>query len=594
MAEIPLNLLEVDLTNGTSKVVDVTEDAKIHFFGNGLGLKLLWDNVPAGTDPLSPDNILHIGVGPPTGLIGCKVSHTFLSPLSGWAGESSLSGNIGEEIVNAQYNAGILLKGKAPQPSYLMVYDDKVEVRPAGDLWGMWRGPAEYTLQDRLNKETGEQFACLTIGPAGENLVRYANTTTQFIHSSSKDGVGAVYGSKNIKSVAVRGTKGRLCADPEETWSLYMGYFNSPGTPMRRTGESRWAHFRSYTGCMRHIVDPVHNAHGSYADYKELIDNVSFLKNNLQHVAWETACPGCSACCFLPIFRMDERGYFCGEFRHGNTAGHGNNCDLDWETLSETSTLMDELGMEGETCGCLEAWAMDLYEHGLISLADLDGVDLKWGDLEATCEFMKKMAYREGRAADAMAEGFFKAVEILGPDTAWYGWFNNKGDGAPRYDLRHKQYGAGLSDGSSCGSGGSLRDAITICNFAVSPFSAIYGGNNGVAKVFLNAVCGWDISVDDVKMVDRRNSVLARLISLRHGFDITKDYWLPPRAFDEPITDKYGNTFVWDKADWEEQIKDRFVNTLGLDELGRPKKDEVESLGLGYVLPELEPMGVIG
>jgi len=163
MTDIPINLLEVDLTNGTSKVVDVTADVEKYFAGNGLGQKLLWDNVPQDADPLGPENIFHIGVGPPTGLIGCKVSCTFLSPLSGWTGESSLSGALGEEIVNAQYNAGILLKGKAPQPSYLMVYDDKVEVRPAGDLWGMWRGPAEYKLQKMLNDETGEMFSCLTM-----------------------------------------------------------------------------------------------------------------------------------------------------------------------------------------------------------------------------------------------------------------------------------------------------------------------------------------------------------------------------------------------------------------------------------------------
>jgi len=344
---------------------------------------------------------------------------------------------------------------------------------------------------------------------------------------------------------------------------------------------------------MRHLVDPVHNAHGSYADYKELIDGVSFLKNNLQHVAWETGCPGCSACCFLPIFRSDERGYFVGEFRHGNTAGHGNNCDLDWETLPETSTLMDELGMEGEDCGNLTAWAMDLYDNGLVTKEDLGGIDLKWGDLEATCEFMKKLAAKEGRVAGAMAEGWRHAYEVLGEETRWYAW-EVQNSGCPRYDPRHKQFGNGLRKATACGAGGGLRDAITICNFAVSPFSAIYGGNNGVAKVFMNAVCGWDLTVDDVKAVERRSTLLTRCISLRAGFDIEKDYDLPPRAFDEAITDKYGNTFVWDRADFEQQKTDRFVNSLGLTENGLPKKSEIEAVGLDFVVPVLEPMGLLG
>ena len=126
MAEIKFNLLEVDLTTGTSRVLDVTEDVKTYLGGSGLGNKLLWDLVPQGTDPLSPDNILHIGVGPITGLVGCKTSCSFISPLTGWAGESSISGYIGDEIMRTDYNAGILIRGKASKPAYLFIYNYKV------------------------------------------------------------------------------------------------------------------------------------------------------------------------------------------------------------------------------------------------------------------------------------------------------------------------------------------------------------------------------------------------------------------------------------------------------------------------------------
>ena len=188
MTEIKFSLLEVDLTEETSWVVDVTEDVKKYLGARGLANKLIWELVPQGADALSPDNILHIGVGPLTGLIGTKTVLSFMSPLTGWAGRSTVSGYVGEEIVKAQYGAGILLRGKAKKPVYLYVHDDKVEVRDASDLWGKWKQGTEVTLRDRLKEETCDTFGVLCIGPAGENLVRYANATTEFVHSASKWG----------------------------------------------------------------------------------------------------------------------------------------------------------------------------------------------------------------------------------------------------------------------------------------------------------------------------------------------------------------------------------------------------------------------
>ncbi len=142
MPEIQVKLLEVDLAAKSSKVLDVTNDVKKYLGGNGIGNKLLWDLVPEGTDPYAPENILHIGVGPITGLVGCKTSCTFKSPLTGWAGEATVSGYLGDEIMRTTYNAGILIRGKAARPSYLFIYNDRVEVRDASDLWG------QYLLKD--------------------------------------------------------------------------------------------------------------------------------------------------------------------------------------------------------------------------------------------------------------------------------------------------------------------------------------------------------------------------------------------------------------------------------------------------------------
>ena len=245
MPEIKMTLLEVDLTTETSKTIDVTDDVKKYLGGRGLANKLIWDLVPQGADPLGPENILHIGVGPLTGLIGDKTILSFISPLTGWAGRSATSGYIGDEIIRAQYNAGILIKGKAKKPCYLYIYNDEVKIKDASDLWGKWKQETEVTLRNRLNEQTGEMFGVLCIGPAGENLVRYANATTEFVHSASKWGCGAVMGSKNLKAIAVKGTKGPVYADHQKVWQLFRQYATSPRTMLHKLDESRWGHSTS-------------------------------------------------------------------------------------------------------------------------------------------------------------------------------------------------------------------------------------------------------------------------------------------------------------------------------------------------------------
>jgi|GEM_PF-6926864 len=153
MDGIKFKLLEVNLSTGEIQTIDVTESVETYFGGNGLGNKLIWDLVPQRVDPLSPENILHIGVGPITGLVGTKVSCSFISPLTGWAGEATVSGYIGDEIMRSGFNAGILIRGKADKPVYLYVYNDRVEIREASDIWGNYLVRTENTLRDLLYHE---------------------------------------------------------------------------------------------------------------------------------------------------------------------------------------------------------------------------------------------------------------------------------------------------------------------------------------------------------------------------------------------------------------------------------------------------------
>lgn len=602
MAEIKFSLLEVDLTQRTSRVVDCTEDVKKYLGARGLANKLIWELVPQGADPLSPSNILHIGVGPLTGLVGCKTVLSFVSPLTGWAGRSAVSGNIGDEIVRAQYNAGILLKGKASSPVYLYVYDDKVEIRDASDLWGKWKLKTELMLQDSLNKETGEQFSVLCIGPAGENLVRYANASTEFIHSASKWGCGAVMGSKNVKAIAVRGTRGPQYADHAKVWQLFENYATSPITMAQKLNDSRWGRMGSPPSLLRYAAEGVKNSH---LGYHPIVEESDLHAHQIKYHVWTVGCPGCANSCKVPFFKNSPRGVFAGEFRHDNVGGFNANIMLGYEEMTEVSSLLDELGMDGEEVGGIVAWAMDLYERGIINKDDLGGIDLQWGSIEATCELLKKITYKEGRVPAALAEGFRRAYPVLGKEAEYLAW-EVHGCACPTYDLRNQSpqfmgslggLGFGTShNGARMGSGveSGLTESATFCIFVAQPLNRIMGTNQEIARAFLNAACGWDLTVDHVKDIAQRNYYFNRCISLREGYHPAKDDYLPPRAFDEPITDKYGKTWVWQRDKFAEDKKKFYTDMLKLTEAGLPPRAELERLGLDFVIPLLEPMGAIG
>ena len=139
----------------------------------------------------------------------------------------------------------------------------------------------------------------------------------------------------------------------------------------------------------------------------------------------------------------------------------------------------------------------------------------------------------------------------------------------------------------------SLYDSATICLFSSFPFYAIWGPPHEVARTFLNTACGWDLTPDEINDIMRRNDYFSRCISLRAGFHPEKDARLPQRAFDEPVTDKYGNTWVWAKEEWEVEKKDYYINVMKLSERGLPLRGELQRLGLEFVIPVLEPMDAI-
>lgn len=590
MADFRVSLLEVDLDTGSSRTIDVSEEARSYLGGNGLGNKLVWDMVPQGTDPLSPKNILHIGVGPITGLVGCKTSCSFLSPLTGWAGEATVSGYIGDEIMRTGHNAGILIKGKAAKPSYLLVHNDRVEVRDASDLWGQYLVKTENTLRMRLYQETGREFATLCIGPGGENLVRFSNATTENVHSASDGGVGAVFGSKNLKAVAVKGTRTPPYADHQRVWRLRREYAMHPATMLQKTSWGRYGANDGMRALLNYGGDSIKNGHSSW---DPVADRSDAFAHELSYRLWTHGCPGCASPCFQPFFKNTSHGAVSGELRHGNTCGLCGNAMMGFDEVEEINSLIEELGVDAENVQGLVAWAMDLYEHGIITRADLGGIDLKWGDRDATLALVKKIVYKEDAAPAALAEGFWRAMEVFGPESRRYAWCSSANQAVARYEPRSKGHGWATMSGTSHGGAGGLNDAATMCIFAAFPYYAIWGSPDQVARTFINAATDWDITPQQMSDIAARIGYLARCVSLREGFQPDKNSGLPERAFDEAVTSKYGVTSVWTREDWETAKKKHYVERLGLSERGLPRKGDLERLGLEFVVPTLGALDVV-
>lgn len=597
MAEIRIKMLDVDLTNKKAEIKDVTEEVKTYLGGRGLGTKLCWDLVPQGADPLSPENILHFGVGPVTGLMGSKTVMSFKSPQTGWKGRSTMSGYFGREIVNAGYKAGILVRGQADSPVYIYVWNDDVQIRDASGLWGAWGQKTEYELRKSLKDETGETFGVARIGPAGENLVRYACINTEWMHTAAKWGCGAVMGSKKLKALAVRGTKGPEYADNQKVWDIFENYIANPMTMVQRYDRRRYG-ASGFPAMYPYAMEGVKN---NQLGWDEICSDCNYVKHELSSHVWTDGCPGCASPCFVPYFKADSKwGPVAGEFRHDNAGCFSANVLVGFEEQAHISPLTNELGIDAEEAGGQVAWAMELYEKGIITKKDLGGIDLRWGNTEAICELLKKIAYRQD-IGDTLADGYRFSIPKLGKDAGKMA-FQVHNCGCGTYDLRGVPEWGALSyasshNGARMGTGidSQLTESATICIFTTNRVAqAVWGSNEEGARQYLNAVCGWNLSLDDIKTISLRDYMFERSYCLREGYSPSRDNKLPDRAFDMPVTDKYGKTYVLDHNWFDKALKSYYVETLKLDEEGLPKKELITKLGLDFVLPTLEPMGVIG
>jgi aldehyde:ferredoxin oxidoreductase len=418
-------LLDIDLSTQSIKETRFSDEILREYVGGrGLATKILWDRLGAKwetVDPLGPENLLLLLTGPLTGYFpGGRTCVSGKSPQSNGVVGSTLSGEFGIELRCAGYD-GIIVSGESEKPVYLFLKDSDVELRKASDVWGK-DGKQTVSMLTRecrglLNKryqKYGEwkEPAMLCIGPAGENKVRTAIVGSKWAHAAGYGGYGAVMGSKNLKAVVAKGT-GPLpeAADIKRVKKLIDAVCSDvyEGELWRRWGTGGGGYwFGNKTSS-----EPVRNWQEEWHDEKGF--GVDKFENRLwMKQYWgDFGCP--TTCLKLAVVKDGKfKGAITDNPDYEMQAYLGPNLGIFTpEDNVFLTSLLDDLGLCGIQTGNVMGFAAELFQEGILTKEDMEGLDLKWGDTEAFASLAERIAYREN-IGDTLAEGTYRAALKIG------------------------------------------------------------------------------------------------------------------------------------------------------------------------------------
>lgn len=396
------SILRVDLTgNRVSKQAFPEEWGARFIGGSGVNDWILWNEVGPEVDPLSPYNELIFGVGPLAGTmlpLGCKVRVTTRSPLTGIFGDSGAGGFWASELKFAGYDH-LVISGRSSKPIYIFIDDDSVEIRDASHLWGR----DVYETDEELKKELGRDVRVACIGPAGENLVKFAAILFDRYRAAAKTGVGCVMGSKRLKAIAVRGSKRVEVADPKEVERIARELRESLTTP----GVQGWAKYGTTSLCTFYNQIGCH----SVKNYQDVVaPEISDFPDVFieKYATGKVACSyGCAVACTHP-WRI-EGGEYAGEA--GGKVDYIVICSLGIhlgiykvDAILHLQNLANRLGLDATETGTLVGLLMELHQRGLLPEEFREGLVYEWGDPRVVEGTILKISFRRG-VGNVLAEG---------------------------------------------------------------------------------------------------------------------------------------------------------------------------------------------
>lgn len=617
-------ILRIDLTTQKASADALASDYYEQYIGGrGFNSRLLFDLAGPDTDPLGPEAPLLFAPGALHGTpvpTASRSTATVKNVLNGGHGDAHGGGFIGSEIKYAGYDV-VAITGKAEKPVWIMINDDKVSFHDATDLWGKKIKETQEAMRSKLASKKA-QVAC--IGPAGENLVKYA-MIADGVATFGRTGVGAVMGSKNLKAMAVHGTGGLTIHDPERLLKAIKDYdrvikLDAYCPPAVTYGSTRFMWHR-----VKYGIHGACNWRLGDFNWQSLSPEVFREK----HTVKAASCPMCLLRCRRDM--MIKEGEHQGQYTK-----------VEWESIARAMTMgitdstdlirvigaFNELGMDIECAGDAIAFAQECFEKGLLSKEDFDGTSLGFGDAEAILKIIDKIAYKKG-IGNLLAEGCYHASQIIGKGSEKFA-MHVKGVGVTAGDprgmpvravsyatstrgsdhLRSNPYVEEIATPEEAeamfgskeaadlkgvkGKGRMLKwsedlvtigDLLGICKWAFYRSATMgYLQEKGLklAAEFYSSVTGREVTGDDLMLSAERVYNIEKAFNVRAGMQ-RKDDTIPERFFTEPNKGGPGDGNIVERDKFD-TILEEYYDARGWDQkTGMQKEVKLEELGLSDI-----------
>jgi len=622
-------VLHVDLSE--SKLwVEHPDESLYRKYGGGsaMALHYILKEMAPGTDPLSPGNILTVFSAVPTGLAisgQSRVAVNARSPLTNAVGDSQAGGFFPASLKFAGFD-GIVIRGKAKKPVYLLLNNGKAEIKDAGHLWGKFTAESEEILKKELEDS---RIEIMQIGPAGEKLVRFAAIMNMRNRANGRTGMGAVMGSKMLKAIVVQGNQRVEAFDKQEIVRLNRDgikrldeVLDVKGLNINGTGDV--VPFQNSIGSL-----PTRNyREGQFEGFEE-ISGETVTKTILVD---RDTCFGCVVRCKRKVeteFEGNKVLPAYGGAEYETLATFGSYCgNNDLASIQYANQLCNAYGMDAISCGATIAFAMDCFQNGLISQEETGGIDLGFGNGNAVVEMVEKIGRREG-FGDLLAEGSVKAAEKIGKGAASFLATCKRQEipaHAPQakrslglvyavnpfgadhqsseHDPMYEEGGAelyferlamiGLNNPQVPGTMEdekvrfayltevfySALDTYCLCQFVWGPAWTLYGPAEMASM--LKAATGWDVDIQELMIVGERRLNMLRAFNAREGFTRGDDRL--PEKFFQPLAGTGPTSGMALDKDHFEHEKDVYYKLAGWDnESGNPTRSKLVELGLEWL-----------
>ena len=623
-------ILHVDLTEGTLTVEEPTEAFyRKYMGGSAMGMYYILRDMPKGADPVGPDNVLTLMTGVTTGAAisgQSRINANAKSPISGGIGDSQGGGFFPAELKFAGID-GLVIKGKSEMPVYLWIKDGEFVLRDAAHLLGLKTGDVEQILQEELGDK---KIEVLQHGPAAEKGVIFSSLVSMANRNNGRTGMGLVMASKNLKAIVVRGKKRPTLADSKALIALNKtGPKILPDNPdmpgLAAEGTATVVLFQNTIGTL-----PTRNYNEGQFEYCEDISGVRMVETILKE---RDTCFACVVRC-KRVVEIKEGAYKVdakyGGPEYETLGTFGSYCGVnDLAAISLANQMCNEYAVDTIAAGATISFAMECFEKGVITKEQTNGLELKFGDADVMLKALEMMLNAEGEFGKTLGMGSERAAKVWGNGADEY-LITVKGAEAPAHMPQAKRslgliyavnafgadhqssehdpyYEEGVADLNlnrlkMIGLGDpqpgyslttekvrfayltqvfySMLDSVELCQFVYGPAWTLYGPAETVTMI--NAVTGWDVTVDELMAVGERRLNLFRIFNAREGLD-RKDDKLPKKFF-KALSGAGPTAGMVLTREEIELAKDEYYKLAGWTNNGIPTHQTMERLDIAWAL----------